>query len=593
MLLVGLLLLASACKRDADAPLPRGTLYPKPTAPAPRDPGAGRGVLERATLASEAEPNDTRIQALELSDNTIVQGTFSAPAAAPKAAGKRRKRPRRRVLDADWYRLPASEAPGLISRLELRDAPACARLELWPAKGAKAWVRALRVRRQRPVLDAWRRQGGDLLVRVFCLAREPPPQGERGYRLAVSSRQRRLDEETEPNDNPGPQTALVPLGQGVQGTLAHLKDADVFRLDLSAAPPGEALVLGVTGIPGVSLAVTLYDETGEKVLLERRPPRGTGMLVPNLDVRRTGAQPVLHIATLSGIGPDAPYAASIRPLLPVGCPVQAECPERVPIEREPDDRASQAMGITYGSLITGVVDGPGDVDWYAIDGQAGQVASVALTSPSGLALSLAVSDGANPWAEIVAAEPGQPLVFAGWLLKQRRFHVRIAAVGATFDRSQSYLLRVRVTSIGGFESEPGLAAAEPVESMIRTGMASWQRQGALLPAGDVDRFHMDLSGRQAPTEAVLRCAGDGAPGLWCAIVGPDGQSTARLQAPQEAGAVAKMPVSLTPARWTVEVSATPARWAPSTWRVEVADLHALDAALALPDDLTPAAPTPP
>ncbi len=590
LLLAGLLLPASACKRDADAPLPKGALFPEPHKTSTSPPSKGRGVLERAVLVTEVEPNDAREQAQVLADNALIEGTFRVEAHSDKAdagrRGKRRKRPRRRRIDSDWYRLPQNATPGTISRIELRQAPKCARLELWSVAGkGTRLMHAMPERRQRPVLDAVRRSEGDLLLRVLCFARQAPDPADRHYKLAISTRNQRLDEETEPNDVATPQTGLVPLGQGVQGTLGHRRDVDVFRLDLNAAPPGEALVLGVTGVPGVKLAVTLYDESGERVLLERKPPRGAGVLVPNLDVRRTGKLPVLKIATLSGIGPDAPYAASIRPLLPVGCPAQAACPERVPIEREPDDVVQQAMGITHGSLITGVIDSPGDVDWYAIDGEPGQVASVTLTAPAGLALTLAVADGSQTWAEVAASEPGQRLIFAGWLLAKRRFHVRVAGVGDAFDRGQSYLLRVRVNQQAWFERERGPDAA--LEPMARTGFGTWQRQGALLPAGDVDRFQLDLRARPMPTEATLRCAGDGAPGLWCEVMGPDGQSVARLQAPAEEGQESRRPIKLAPALWTVKVQAKPARMAPSTWRVEVADSRALDEALALPADLTP------
>lgn len=593
-LVAGTILCAAGCKRDADAPLARETLFPKTASASSGSAAPSHGVLERVVLINEAGDNDTIETAALVADNAIVLGGFLA---APKRAagshkGKlgKRKRARRRLIDADWYRLAAPAEVGLISRLELRQGPACGRLEVWRAGAGKALLRTRRERGQRPVLDALGREGGDLLVRVSCTSRQPLKDDEAGYRLAITTRPRRLDEEVEPNDAADPLTSLIPMGQGVQATLAHRHDADVFRLDLSAAVPSEALVLGVTGVPGVSLSVRLLDEAGVKMLLERHPPRGQGVLLPNLDVRRTGVRPTLRIAALSGVGPDAPYSASIRPLLPQGCPTQDSCPERVPVEREPNDSRQDAMGIAAGSLITGVIDGPGDADWYAIDGEPGQVASVDLQPPEGLALTLSVADGPTPWAELAATFPGQRLMFAGWLLDRRRFYVRIGGVETGHDRGHSYMLRVRLADRGHFEREAGSAAAGPVEALEATGMGSWQRQGALLPAGDVDRFSLDLRGRSGPVAVGLGCVGDGAPGLSCRLIDPTGKEVLVVAAPAQAGAEGHRTIRLAPAPWTVEVRAEPPRMAPGVYRVEVSDAAALEAALALPTGLTLTAP---
>ena len=593
VVLLGASLLVAGCKRDADAPLPRDSLFPQRPTAAP-GPAASRGVLERVALIREPSGNDSQTSAAEIPGNAVVEGSFEAPpkdAAAAKAAAGKRRRPRRRLLDADWYRLAAPNETGLISRVELRQAPDCAQLEVWRVDGRAALLATRRERGQRPLLDALRRDESELLIRVTCVAREAPDAAHAGYRLAVTTRPRRLDEEAEPNDKVGALTSLIPMGPGVQATLAHRGDADVFRLDLAAAVPAEALVLGVTGVPGVSLWVQLFDEAGDKLLLERRPPRGEGVLLPNLDVRRTGVQPTLRVATVSGVGPDAPYSASIRPLSPEGCPTQAACPERVPVEREPNDSRQDAMGISHGSLITGIIDGPGDADWYAIDGEPGQIASVEVDSPEGMALTLAVAEGPVAWADTAASEAGQRQIFAGWMLEKRRFYVRIGAVAKGHDRAHSYMLRVRLTEPGHFEREAGAAAAGPVQHMAATGLGGWQRQGALLPAGDVDRFGLDLRDRKGPVEAGLRCTGDGAPGLSCRLLDAQGKVASVVEAPVAAGAARYTPVALAPGSWTVEVRADPPRMAPAAYRVEVTDAGALDAALTLPGDLTPTAPS--
>lgn len=603
-LLLGAGLLVAGCKRDADAPLARETLFPaRPSQPSVAK-AANRSVLERVALLTESGDNDTAATAMAIPDNAVVQGTLAAAAPAEAAAAKngaasdttgrspkgKSRRPRRHLIDADWYRLAVPAESGQISRVELRDAPKCSRLEIWRPGEKTALLAARWERRKRPLLDALRRDEGQLFIRVACVGRSAPEDAQAAYRLAVTTRPRRLDEEGEPNDSVGPGTELIPMGPGVQATLAHRGDADVFRLDLSAAVPAEALVLGVTGVPDVSLSVQLLDEAGEKVLLERRPPRGQGVLLPNLDVRRTGTRPTLRVATVSGVGPDSPYSASLRPLAPEGCPSQAACPERVPVEREPNDSRQGAMGISHDSLITGIIDGSGDADWYAIDGEPGRIASVEVEPPEGLALTLSVSDGPTPWAETAATVAGQRQIFAGWRLVRRRFYVRVGAVGQGHDRGHSYLLRVRLTEPAHFEDEAATTPTGLPTPMAVSGSGGWQRQGALVPAGDVDRFTLDLRDRTVAVRGELRCAGDGAPGLRCRLLDAKGVEALVVQAPARADEVARLAMALAPGLWTVEVRADEPRMAPSSYRVELTDASALEAALALPEDLTASAP---
>lgn len=578
--------LCGGCKRDADAPLPKGALFPDVPAAAAPAPGSVAGVLDRVVELREREPNDDLGNAMAVGDNAVVIAEIAGTRgqAAPAQAPPKGKRPPRRLIDVDWYQLPEGGEPGRITRIELRDAPGCAGLSVYDeADGARELVSTTSERRVRPVIDGLRRDGRPLWVKVQCRARQAPDKPEAGYRLALSTRPRGPEEEAEPNEALGPHTQVLTLGQVGQATLATRRDVDLFRLDLGAASAGEAIALSVAALPGVALEVSLLDPTAEKVLLTRRPGRGEGVVIPNLDRQRTGDLVTLKIAALSGVAPDTPYAATAHLLLPEGCPAQAQCADRLPVEREPNDSRETAMAIAPGGLLTGIIDGPGEVDWYVVDVAPGQVASVELTPPEGLGLTLQVGEGAQPWATLSAEAPGQPVVMPGWLPSAQRFYLQVAAAGDAFDRGRSYALKVRARQQAPYEREPQGGQA-PAESLAQFAGA-WQMQGALVPAGDVDRFRLDLTLRSAPLQGDLLCGSDGRAGLSCAILREDNTVAAMIDAPAAEGEVGRVTMHLPPAMYFVQVSAATPRVSRSTYRVEVLDKGALAAALA--DPVTP------
>ncbi|MCO4762403.1 MAG: hypothetical protein KC502_12910 [Myxococcales bacterium] len=538
-----LLLVSPGCKRTADAPLPQQALFPD-VVHAPPTPTVGEIV--RAELMTATEPDNTRNTARKLPHNVVVTGTLRATDDTPKGKGRYRK------LDDDWFELAASDDDLQVARIELRDAPKCARLDVFgrsnrPLKRAP-WHRGIR-----PVVPSLRLDRGPYWIRVRCLVRRVPRKGRAvqtggSYRLAISARPRRMDEEREPNDKFGPETVVVAHGQTVQATLAPRGDVDVFRLDLSAAEPGAAQMLSINGAPGVSLEVALLADGQNDPILLRKPRRGAGVLVPNLDVRRTGGAVTLRIRALGGQAPDAPYAATVRPLMPNGCTDQQVCPEKVPVEREPNDTRSAAMGVKAGSLISGVLDGRGDEDWFAIDGQPGDVMQVFLRAPEGLAVQLAASEGAAPFVTIQGKPDGARVTLPGWKTSKRRVWVRVSGVDQAADATALYFLRVRFESLPHFED-----SQRDGQALHDDGDGTLTRHGVLLPTGDTDTFTLDWRTRGGPSNAVFACKGDGAPGLLCTLTDEAGKQIAQLVAPDDDNQI-RMPLQLAPGLYHVTIT---------------------------------------
>ncbi len=586
-LLLALVGLGAGCRRDAAAPIAGTVLFPDAGPTAAAVPASAQGRIIRAESVTEAEPNDSAFEAQAISGNAVVEGSLARsgdgagkdPVAKSLKSKGKGKAPQ--PLDADWYRLPAAPA-GQITTLDLRRGPACAELELYDDTGKMLLKRARWWRQVRPVLASVGPEARASLVRVTCMAKAADAQAGGAYQLAVWTRPARLDEEVEPNDKVGPIAQMLMLGATMQGTLAPLDDVDTYTLNLAGAVAGEALLLSVAGVPDVELELQLLDPVTQQPLLVRRPGKGASIAVPNLDLHRTGDHPIAVLRAVNGMAPDTNYALAIQTFLPPGCARQAECAPLLPTEREPDDARPQANLVQPDVTVTGVLDGPGDVDWYELagrpatpDGKETAVVQVRLQGPPGLTLALQLGDG--PAAMQVLAAAGQPLLAGGVLLGAQPLALQVSAKGPGANPNQAYRLEIQVTDMADFEIETGDELRQPglqtpahvLVAKANSALPSWQRHGALLPAGDKDAFWLDLRAKTGLTGVMLTCQGDGLPGLRCALLDFRGNEVARVQP----GALteAQTPAALAPGVYKLTVVAEPARSSPQIYLAGVTE----------------------
>lgn len=591
-----------SCRRESGTLLQQHALFPDTVqavlVAAPSPP-------LRAELVVEFEPNDDPARAQSVPALAVVEGVLLAPPVLAGAPARKGKVPA--AQDQDWYRMPAVP-PGHVVQFDLRAAPACAELTLYDDTGQTVVRRARAWRGSRPVLTGIGPGARASLIRISCAGKAAANGG--AYRLAVSTRPATADEEVEPNDTPAPELAVLPMGSVRQCTLAPIGDVDYVPLDLTQVPPGEALVLSVAGVPDLELQVELLDAATLEPILRRRSARGGPVLVPNLDAGRTGTQPWLVVRALAGQAPDAPYAVTVSPWLPTGCASQVACADRLPVEREPNDAQPQAFALTA-TGASGLIDSPGDVDWFrwqpaapgqdsAVPGQypamfgqeaavpaAPAVASVRLQAPPGVALLLQVGVGNSAWTLPV---PAGTVALLGGLAADPATGLLLAVRGAGTAASQAEAYRLDVATLpgAGFELEQGDEARSPAlwtpQHLLDIGESgSGRRSGALLPAGDHDAFGLDLRNRHEPTGWRLACLGDRQPGLTCVIVDIRGIELLRLATgpgPQPSEA----PLVLAPGRYKVLVTADRAR--PSLQPYAVS-LQEDPLALALPGADTP------
>lgn len=597
----------AGCRRDAAAPIAPGILFPDAGTRAPTATASAQGSLVRSELIAEIEPNDAATEAQPVAANAVVAATLLAtPTTADAPEAKKGKSAKNKakisLVDADWYRLPATPA-GSIARIELRDAPACAELELYDDTGHTMLRHAKWYKDVHPVLPSLGPAAHASLVRVVCRQKGESAKGEvvgGAYHLAVSTRAVAADEEVEPNDKISPETRALKPGETLQGTLAPLEDVDAYILDLTTFPPNDALMLSIAGVPDVDLEVQLLDPATLHMLLKRRPGKGQGVLLPNLGTARLGQHPQIVLRALAGNQPDAAYALQIGPFLPPGCLRQADCPQLVPSEREPNDESALAFAAPANTNLSGLLDASGDVDWWEINAAPGAV-RLRVLPPPGLAISVQLGED-KAALTVQSAQMGQPVIFGGVSVgSSGKLRLAVRAVGDGSSRTDAYRIEVQPLDLHDFENEIGDEAKSatlwsPAQSLLLVARdaadfpaGGWQRHGALLPVADRDAFGLDLRARTQATGLLCVCIGDGQPGLFCAVQDAHGLELTRFSASLAANAVTATPLVVQPGQYKVVVFSDPPRVSLSPYTVQ---LRESPEAIGLPSSATPVAPPP-
>lgn len=531
-------------------------------------------MLTRAEVVQEIEPNDRAEYAQPVSGNALVRGQLT-PLTAEKQKNHKKNAAK---TDADWYRLPATQ-PGQLVQLDLREGPACARLELYDDTGKTLISQARTLAGSRPVLPSLGREAHASLVKVLCEGTGSEAGGP--YQLAIFTRAAKPDEEQEPNSVVRPQTQVLTREQPLQGTLAPENDSDLFLLDFGEGT--EVMVLGVTPLPGVAMELTLLDPVTLQPILTRKGARDQGLMVPNLSPQRLPKRALVQLRALAGQAPDQPYVLSLTPLLPTGCARQGECVDRLPLEREPNDTRLTAQPVQIGGAMTGFLDAPSDCDMLELTCEAGknpqnQVVTLTLTPPPGGQMQVTVGNG--PEALTVHNEEGKPLQLGGLTVENGKLQV---TVGGRSDGKEGlrpnalWRLETQLLNEPNFELEAGdetrmpglwmpahaMVALPPGPQMPHGG---WERAGALVPAGDVDAYGLDLRARTGMQGLELRCAGDGLPGLSCKLLDSKGAEWIHLAAGEPTRANVA-PLTVPPGQYRVVVTADPPRLSPQPYHV--------------------------
>ncbi|WP_194863095.1 ABC transporter substrate-binding protein [Myxococcus sp. AB036A] len=157
--------------------------------------------------------------------------------------------------------------------------------------------------------------------------------------------------EKEPNDRPD-QALDITRNSTVSAELTaqpNKADEDWYRL-----APGAARIADVTvsGLPGGDITLEVYDRDRNRLVGINSEGEGKPERFPNLYVENERF--IRVVPTRKGVG--GAYTLEVR----MRAPEDGE-------EREPNDRAVDAVSLTLGQTVTAFLGHAGDEDWYRIE----------------------------------------------------------------------------------------------------------------------------------------------------------------------------------------------------------------------------------
>lgn len=436
--------LTTSCKRDADARLPASSLFPKTPPTGQKHSANPFGALSRAETVAEVEPNDAPEQSQPLPPNTIIAGTIGPPGNVPGAQ--------------DWFAIAQSPNSQSVLRLELRSTVDCAEIALIADDGQV--VQTTSIAGGVAVLDQLASARQARFVRVRCVAQGRGKRQPTGgpYQLQLQSRPRDEGEEREPNETAATSSVTLKPGRDAVGTLAHARDIDLWPLELPVLAEGDAgktgsgLMLAVTGVPGVSIELQLRAPDGT-IRLQRRGTRGAALAIPNLDTRLLAPGTLAALIARRGANAEQRYVISIGP-----------APEELlatVTEREPNDRRDAANLLTLQAQEHGLLDGPKDVDWFALDVDPGTDLTVTLRCPATVKARLVVHHGPGKPVWKTAESAGAEVQIERVTASQERVWVRVHAVGNDHSTSATYELEAtNLTALDAALDLSGLATEQ-------------------------------------------------------------------------------------------------------------------------------------
>jgi hypothetical protein len=304
--------------------------------------------------------------------------------------------------------------------------------------------------------------------------------------------------EVEPNDAQG---QALPLEADAQ-VDAQLEvepgkaDADWYVL---APPQPRVARVEVSGIPGADISVELLDAAGARRALVNGRGDGQPELLPNLYVEGKAWLKVSSARKGSG----GAYTFAVRFEAPLDG-----------FEREPDDRAVDAVPAPLGSTVRGYLSHGADEDWYRVElpappapaevADGGEEQDAGTPSPRALKLELTALEGVRPELSVMTeaeavllqsrGREGGPLLVRNVGLRPQDQVIYVVVRSAPLDAGkdarrgsrpeEAYALTVQLEETAGdTELEPNDTTDKATPLPL-----DGERHGFLSPAADMDVY---------------------------------------------------------------------------------------------------------
>jgi len=478
--------------------------------PAEEAAGEEKPVLKEV---AEAEPNEKTDQAMEIKDGCIVTASL-------EAAPGEKKRAR------DWYkiapagrqvvRISASGIAGEDLNLAFLDADKNDMTTIdsgGPGEGETF-----------PNLTVDR----EVYLRVYGA------RGGKGgaYKLTVEMSEPAGGQEEEFNGRYSRANPLK-IGERVQGYLGAKNDEDWYLLDLKELPTGSVLRVDLTGVDGVRFNLGVLDPDRRPLMETKADEAGKGIVIRNLGVPGTPESLYLLVKSdwVSAPKPQkADRTFNLQSMYSLGVSSEAGGDD---LEREPNDKAEEAIILLDGQKIRGYLSPPGDVDWYAIEVERPSLLSAELSALDRVDLKIYVVDPEKKdqpkdfeLVKIDHAKDNEEEKLTNCALKPGKNYVRVEAawkkvdnqwvkLAENLDETYSLVLNLR-TDDGKEEREPN--QKPDLATPIQVGQTL---RGTLHPLRDVDFYKLDLSGQSGPRDTTIECTGIPKVDISIALLGPE------------------------------------------------------------------------
>jgi hypothetical protein len=468
------------------------------------EPAAG-GAVVSAGPQTEAEPNDSRIEAVTLPVNGPITGTLTVNEADPKAQ------------DVDWYVLRIGESSQQV-RIQLSPMGDDDLVLEWMPESPTAPIAKRKRRKKRKNADpplAVMDTGGTAAVEVFPPTvllpgnyyykvrrakrrtkrkrrRSRQPLRDAAYRLVTTIIDAEPALELEPNSNRDTAGELRE-GETREGHLGWSRDQDWYRLALDEAPEGALVRLDLTGLQGVKTRLMVADRRGKPLVTtpERNVPwqEGKKLTVRDIGVVRKSLPYYAQVTTTKGANIISKYALSMK--------VEAVT---TPRESEPNWSPGLSALLEPDQAVDGFIGHPTDWDTFRLESQTPVMATVVMSGIPNVDLKLELIDQAKTIIRTIDdAVVGGPETLSLIAVGPETMYVRVSSKKHTFNTENGYRIVASMTEVGDRELEPNDDIPQSRRAPLRKGV---DIDGYIHPRGDVDVYAFDV--RTLPDEEQKR-----------------------------------------------------------------------------------------
>lgn len=279
--------------------------------------------------------------------------------------------------------------------------------------------------------------------------------------------------ESEPNDRRD-QANEIRMGESAKGYFHKRGDYDWYKLVIDM--PGKNIIrIDLSGVPGVDVSLSIYDEAGHQLKRVGTSPKGEPEAITCFGVMEA----TYYITAHGGdINEKDPYTLSTRLI----------GPWQEGQEFEPNDKKEQANEIRLGETIQGLFQAKNDPDWYKllIDRPGKSIIRVNLSGVPGVNSALHIKDSKGLLVKRSDMQrEGKPEEIINIGVTEGVYYIDISTSGNQKNEKETYTLSTVLASPWeeGMEFEPNDDRKKANEIKLDSVI-----EGHIQPSNDNDYY---------------------------------------------------------------------------------------------------------